>query len=179
MVRYEVNRQGEVRHIRRKQVLKPLDYGYTHGSLVAFRYQGKMNYVHIYSLVAKAFVDGYDPAKVVNHINGNRFDNRAENLEWVTPSENVRHETLLNSRPIRIHTDEGNTMCFLNKREAQRWGYSKYYRRKSGKHWEHISHRDFWQSVTITHDFLISDMMIDAFNKYYKFFLDNNLFRHE
>jgi len=31
------------------------------------------------------------PKHVANHINGNKHDNRAENLEWVTQSENIYH----------------------------------------------------------------------------------------
>lgn len=46
--------------------------------------------VHI--LVAKTFLaDTYKPGLTVNHKDGNRFNNRVENLEWVTASENERH----------------------------------------------------------------------------------------
>ena len=52
-------------------------------------------FVRVHQLVANAFipkpeaVDGvvYEP----NHINGDKKDNRVENLEWVTRSENMKH----------------------------------------------------------------------------------------
>lgn len=49
----------------------------------------KNHYVHV--LVAKSFLPNPDNKPEVNHINGNKMDNRAENLEWVTHSENLLH----------------------------------------------------------------------------------------
>ena len=43
----------------------------------------------IHRLVAKAFLP--NRSETVNHINGDKLDNRAENLEWVTQLENNRH----------------------------------------------------------------------------------------
>lgn len=42
-------------------------------------------------LVAKAFVPNPSKKATVNHINGNKLDNRMENLEWLSAKENLVH----------------------------------------------------------------------------------------
>lgn len=69
-----------------------------HGSLnprgyviIQLMVNGKQKGVAEHTVVARAFCEGYKEGMQVNHKNGIHTDNRACNLEWVTPLENVRH----------------------------------------------------------------------------------------
>ncbi|MBC8950221.1 NUMOD4 domain-containing protein [Xenorhabdus sp. TS4] len=56
----------------------------------------------VHTLVAEAFLAG--SGETVNHINGNKQDNRACNLEWASYSENHLHAvaTGLNKQAVRV-----------------------------------------------------------------------------
>ena len=51
--------------------------------------------VRIHKIVALAFVDGYEPGLTVDHINGDKTDNRVENLQWLSNADNVKKATEL------------------------------------------------------------------------------------
>ena len=52
---------------------------------------GKRRFIGVHRLVASEFIPNPDNKPEVNHINGDKSDNRVENLEWVTSTENQRH----------------------------------------------------------------------------------------
>lgn len=50
---------------------------------------GKRNYLH--RILAEAFILNINNLPQVNHINSMKDDNRLDNLEWVSASENIKH----------------------------------------------------------------------------------------
>ncbi len=78
-------------------------------------------------LVAITWVPGYAEGLTVNHKNGDRFDNRVENLEWLTLADNIRHgyETGLYSsiqkRVLLYDHQSGKQKSFDSMAEASRF----------------------------------------------------------
>ena len=66
----------------------------------------------VHRMVAETWIPNPNHYRDVNHINGDKDDNRVENLEWVTHSENLRHAfrtglKKVEGTPVRIvETDE-------------------------------------------------------------------------
>ena len=59
----------------------------------------------VHRMVADTWLDNPNHYRDVNHINGDKDDNRVENLEWVTHSQNMHHAVrtgLIKTIPIRI-----------------------------------------------------------------------------
>lgn len=88
---YQVSNLGRVRSFRIKSegvilVQRPSIKGYM---IVCLNHVAKS----VHQLVARAFVGGYADGLEVNHINEDKADNRAENLEWVTHRQNNLHGT--------------------------------------------------------------------------------------
>lgn len=87
---YKISRDGRVYTGKLKRLLKPVKNanGYYYVTLVADK--KKRNW-YIHQLVAQTFLEIDEDRIYVNHKNRIKTDNRVENLEFVTPSENMKH----------------------------------------------------------------------------------------
>lgn len=82
---YEVSNLGNVRN-KKTGTVRALT---NRRGYLKVRLDNKDESVH--RLVAETFFDGDHTGYQVNHIDGNKSNNRLGNLEWVTASENVKH----------------------------------------------------------------------------------------
>ncbi|NBM85913.1 hypothetical protein GWI73_06590 [Proteus sp. G2661] len=58
---------------------------------VNFHFKGVAKQFAVHRLIALTFIKNPNEAPYVNHKNGVKTDNNANNLEWVTPLENIQH----------------------------------------------------------------------------------------
>lgn len=94
--RYQVSNLGRVRRIKVLTAHKFAGSGRLYVSLsmphkAKYRHGRALKNKSVHRLVAGAFCENPDQKKQVNHKNGDKFDNCASNLEWVTNRENMDH----------------------------------------------------------------------------------------
>lgn len=124
--RYAVSSAGEIKNIETGYVLQNRikNNGYVACHLYRKR---KVRATTVHRLVAIAFL-GEERGKEVNHRNGIKTDNRVENLEWVTQSENRFHAVKVLKQCTMIlkcvDLSSGAETVFTSLQEAGRAGFT-------------------------------------------------------
>lgn len=113
---YTVSKSGEVintasNHSMSRQVN---NCGYHRVELTRDRKQQRFL---VHRLVAAAYIPNEDSLPQVNHLNGDKLDNRVENLEWCTASQNRKHSfRCLGQQPTKLF-DEDHPQTKVTKAE--------------------------------------------------------------
>lgn len=126
--KYFVSDEGQIVsfHFNKPGILKTNNKKcrYLKVSLVS---KGKRTYKSVHSIVANAFVDKPNKDNLqINHIDGNRYNNKASNLEWCTAKENIVHayeNNLIrtNNKIILTNLKTKEEYEFLSQRKASRF----------------------------------------------------------
>jgi len=114
------NTSGKPQTVK-ERFLKPYvekSTGYPRVSLWA---DGSHTKIYIHTLVAAAFIPNPKDKPQVNHRDSNRTNNHANNLEWVTPLENIQH-AMNNGRMIAppIHIGESHPKTTLKETDIKK-----------------------------------------------------------
>lgn len=94
---YQVSNEGR---IRRNGQTRKLHKDYRGYLTVSLSKHSKMKYYKVHRLVALAFIPNPEGKRTVNHKDGNKENNRLENLEWATHSENIIHANKMGLRKV-------------------------------------------------------------------------------
>ena len=152
--RYAVSDSGEVMSMDYKRsglpgILKPQNSVGYHKVIIG----GKKRMVH--ALVAEAFIGPRQHGLQINHKNGIKTDNRVENLEYCTCSENILHAHAAGLKTGPRGERQGNSkltnekvfeirkmlrLGFMNKEIAETFGVSRVAisNIKTGSRWSHL-----------------------------------------
>lgn len=108
-VSYQVSSIGRVRSPHGVRSLQLRSDGYV---MVGLRVGGKIKSPKVHRLVAEAFIGARPMGFVTDHKNGDRSDNRAENLQYITHRDNT-----VRGKSCALKTDAKSSLAGVTKHE--------------------------------------------------------------
>lgn len=114
---YSISNFGKVKNNNTQKILMSRDNGNGY-KIIRLWKNNKEKVMYIHRLIAIYFIQNLDNKPEVNHINGIKYDNSIENLEWVTRSENEIHKRQIlgfkniktNNKKIKVNGIEFNSI---------------------------------------------------------------------
>ncbi len=95
---------------RRKGPLKPCVNNCGYFRVRLFGRGGKTRRLFVHRLIAELFVPNPNGYKIVNHIDANKANNAASNLEWCTQKQNIKHSHEMGRQHRDRHVKMTNTV---------------------------------------------------------------------
>ena len=145
---YQVSNLGRVKSLDRIKTNKLIGKHFVKEKLMKLRLSsrgylsvgltknGKQVGYRVHRLVAQAFIPNPENKKEVNHINGVKTDNRVDNLEWCTSSENTIHAMRTGLITIKRGGDDNRSISVnqynLNGDFIKKWDCIKDIKRQLG-----------------------------------------------
>lgn len=133
---YEVSSYGR---LRSKERAAPCKGGKTRQVKAAFKklflnrqgyvittlsLNGKLSTMTMHQLVAQAFIPGFIKGMMINHVDGDKTNNRVSNLEVSNPSHNMRHATRTGLIPKQGNNQYRYVTYVRNPHAKRKWaGY--------------------------------------------------------
>lgn len=106
---YQVSNLWNVKNIKTNRILKP--YNWSWYLKLSFLLDNKKKQYYVHRLVAQAFIKNIESKKFINHKDWNKTNNKLDNLEWCTASENINHyfKSLCKNGWIKNNRQKHNT----------------------------------------------------------------------
>lgn len=128
--KYQVSNYGNVRSFSKWKNGRLLKFGtnshgyYTVNLVKDGRKSVKI--VSVHRLVAMAFIENPGMVREVNHIDGDKKNNRVDNLEWVDRYENIRHAVRTGLIPYKRGAENCRARAVIQKDKdgnvVREWG---------------------------------------------------------
>lgn len=146
---YKVSNYGRVKSVKKQLVLKTCGSGNRYKTVALCN--GMRNTFRVHRLVAAAFIPNPENKPYVDHIDGVKYHNFADNLRWCTQKENMnykparRNKIKYNCQIVGYGADGKECVRFDNYIDAEKRGMYRHLIKKSvdtGKPYKGILYKE-------------------------------------
>lgn len=120
---YQASNLGRIRSIPRKgtktkniHIIKYNTKNSKHYCHCGLCKNGKSKTISVHRIIALTFMPNPDNLPQVNHIDGNKENNKVSNLEWISNLENIKH-----SYKIGLRKEQVEKLRNINKRKVNQY----------------------------------------------------------